>query len=651
MRLPLLLVFGVAQLVTAQDVKLLGEQAINPHSDKVVVYKDHAYLFNQYIHIYDVSDRANPILVGIDDDQDPQGYKIWTGLVDSDNKRMYVYYRLSMHIFDLDNPASPKRIQKLDFPSECEWHGKHGAAHGTMLQTDTRVYFHCTWFDSTSAKEHDLRLVALQKDPVTVTIATDVVVHNDELSYSMTLHDDIIYLIVKHYDTRDLSMQRVRIEPQGTMTLLLTDWDLPRKVEFHSLTYYNGFLYATCTRIGEDKLWKFDPNTGAILPLQISLPNNLNRWNRCRHLRFYASKAYLACEKGLMVLEETMPDTFTLHYGDLASTKNSFHQDFEFSGANLFALDSSKLVVYSVPTPPPTPAPTSAPTHLGCFKTYRARFLPKHVYRGSSNTPTSCAERCSDKGYSYAGVEYGRECWCGNSIARSIKTATKECNKKCTGDPNEWCGGGHRMDLYSLQSYTPPPPPSRVGCFKVQTKSRVLTTLAFQSQGNTVEECTSVCRWNNFKYAGLENGNECWCGNSMAGAVRTTVTDCDRPCPGDGTQWCGDGYRNLAYVVDGSAAVVPSATYEGCFANSVNSRLFPVLAYISPSGNTMEECTAACFHNGYSYAGMEYRRECWCGNSVSSSLKVPEDKCKLQCSGNSQQTCGGHAKLSVYRKN
>jgi len=62
----------------------------------------------------------------------------------------------------------------------------------------------------------------------------------------------------------------------------------------------------------------------------------------------------------------------------------------------------------------------------GCFKDAHARDLPTLVGRGV--TTEECAARC--EGYSYFGLQYRRECWCGNSFGKHGKATG--CN--CDGD-------------------------------------------------------------------------------------------------------------------------------------------------------------------------------------------------------------------------
>lgn len=73
-------------------------------------------------------------------------------------------------------------------------------------------------------------------------------------------------------------------------------------------------------------------------------------------------------------------------------------------------------------------------------------------------TIPKCLSRCS--AYKYAGVEYGRECWCGNTVNfnGTVKegsggtvgknVSNSECSFKCPGNSSEFCGAGSRLSLY-----------------------------------------------------------------------------------------------------------------------------------------------------------------------------------------------------------
>lgn len=52
-------------------------------------------------------------------------------------------------------------------------------------------------------------------------------------------------------------------------------------------------------------------------------------------------------------------------------------------------------------------------------------------------------------GYKYWGVEYGGECYCGDSWGDgSVDADENDCNFACPGDKLEFCGAGNRLSSY-----------------------------------------------------------------------------------------------------------------------------------------------------------------------------------------------------------
>ena len=59
------------------------------------------------------------------------------------------------------------------------------------------------------------------------------------------------------------------------------------------------------------------------------------------------------------------------------------------------------------------------------------------------------------KGYHYAGVQYGGECWCGNQEpSSSMLTQASDCNMPCPGNSSEVCGAGYRVNVYKAGEVT-----------------------------------------------------------------------------------------------------------------------------------------------------------------------------------------------------
>ncbi|KAI1184347.1 WSC domain-containing protein [Nemania serpens] len=82
------------------------------------------------------------------------------------------------------------------------------------------------------------------------------------------------------------------------------------------------------------------------------------------------------------------------------------------------------------------------------------------------------------------------------------------------------------------------------------------------------------------------------------------------------------------------------------------SRTLPDV-YVDQPDMTVEKCISICGGRGFQHAGLEYRSQCFCGNSI------PQDRlpargtlgdCGMTCSGDSSEFCGGAALVSIYTK-
>lgn len=48
-----------------------------------------------------------------------------------------------------------------------------------------------------------------------------------------------------------------------------------------------------------------------------------------------------------------------------------------------------------------------------------------------------CLDTCASSGYPLAGLEYGRDCWCGNQMPSDIPISAN-CNMGCSGDGSQY---------------------------------------------------------------------------------------------------------------------------------------------------------------------------------------------------------------------
>ena len=188
----------------------------------------------------------------------------------------------------------------------------------------------------------------------------------------------------------------------------------------------------------------------------------------------------------------------------------------------------------------------------------------------SSNlTTTSCITICKAAGYSVAGTEYSTQCFCDNFLRNGAPIAVDgDCNMACAGISTESCGGPNRLSVYSNQTLKvlPIPTPKQtdlpgawkyVGCLTDNaTGNRTFPYQIIYQQNNTASVCLSRCSEYGFGAAGMEYGDECYCGDASDiianGATIMPETDCKMPCPGDGSTICGDGNRITYYKWTGA---------------------------------------------------------------------------------------------------
>ncbi len=108
-------------------------------------------------------------------------------------------------------------------------------------------------------------------------------------------------------------------------------------------------------------------------------------------------------------------------------------------------------------------------SYTGCgTDNYYSRILTGATESNDQMTNEACVAFCDSKGFSVAGTEYSKECYCmfspssqldthanvvigGNSIPSSgmpVAGVVGSCEMKCSGDDSEFCGGSGVISLY-----------------------------------------------------------------------------------------------------------------------------------------------------------------------------------------------------------
>ena len=107
--------------------------------------------------------------------------------------------------------------------------------------------------------------------------------------------------------------------------------------------------------------------------------------------------------------------------------------------------DATNVPVFDIIFAPPN-------SYLGCYvdlDRWPIRNLPYKAGEPNPNGAIQCAALCNAAGYTLAGTQYSIECWCGNSLNGAQPISNNECNRQCSGNAAETCGGESRNSVYT----------------------------------------------------------------------------------------------------------------------------------------------------------------------------------------------------------
>ncbi|USP76719.1 uncharacterized protein yc1106_03993 [Curvularia clavata] len=258
-------------------------------------------------------------------------------------------------------------------------------------------------------------------------------------------------------------------------------------------------------------------------------------------------------------------------------------------------------------------ASSAAPTATGLPAgfSYKGCYVDGPGYRILNNqqpddqtmTVESCTKKCAQAGYTIAAMEYSYQCFCDNVIRMGGKLAQSEseCNTKCAGNQAQTCGGGNRMSIYSSQDpvkvLQPPKPVQTVdgwtyqGCITDNVNGPVFPWKLVNQTGNTPQWCLSQCKAFGFMAAGMEYGEECYCGDldgiQKTGSTVAPESDCNTACSGDPEALCGQGNRLSWYKWTADPLYVwqyPTGNAAGRYEFLVGGPIIPLISQPSVVG-------------------------------------------------------------------
>ena len=300
--------------------------------------------------------------------------------------------------------------------------------------------------------------------------------------------------------------------------------------------------------------------------------------------------------------------------------------------------------------------------YAGCgTDSITARVLTGDHESNDKMTIETCVDFCTGKGFSIAGLEYGRECYCGNSIGTKgapIPGVMGNCMMKCVGDSGEYCGGYAAISLYRKcgsscenvqfgvvgNSTTPAATessaaPSKAPGNALLVSPEVSPSATSASSEGAISKATPV--------APIATASESSYDTTPPAGATEVPSGTN---PGVSASTTASGAAATALPTAESNVTLPSGwSSAGCYSDALSPRSLSFWAYwgedITSSG-----CAKYCDSKGYTFAGTENQGQCFCGNELIKAESKPSSECNLPCRGSDEEICGGGARLSVFVK-
>lgn len=189
-----------------------------------------------------------------------------------------------------------------------------------------------------------------------------------------------------------------------------------------------------------------------------------------------------------------------------------------------------------------------------------------------------CANYCSLGDYAFFGLEASDTCTCGSEVGiNSVQISSTQCDLACAGNSSEICGGSATTSVFGIVpslSFQF----SDLGCFSDSPTTQALSGSSLLGQSNnSIEACADFCL-PTYSFFGVENGQDCWCGDSISTQAQTLEdTSCNANCTGTNSETCGGSSAIEIYGVktpittQSTSTVSSSTTSSGTTTTTTSS--------------------------------------------------------------------------------
>jgi len=406
-------------------------------------------------------------------------------------------------------------------------------------------------------------------------------------------------------------------------------------------------LLLVCVKNNSGLAYQFRSSPAEVKKVISQLEEQLQRLQRGEKDVAGFAKCGFQCPKELL-----RDDLLINQYFDSNARIKVIKEELAVLNDLLRLLTSSKS---SVSSASPSSSRVAAGKFLGCFKDQgdpfglRGRDLAAFGFSSDKMTPELCSRECAKRGYTYAGVQYSSYCFCGNTYGRFGRATN--CNMRCSGNPNQTCGGSWANNIYYIAGLGVPRDQYIPGV-EFGTDRPGSDYKNFKLPYPDYKLCKEACErepackaWTYVKPFTIQGPQAwCWLKNAVPNPVKK---DC-----------CISGVKKRASAVhnppkpprSGPHAGTAKSNYVGCFKDkgdpySTRGRDLDK-KYVSANDMTVEKCISICRNAGFQYAGVQYGSQCFCDNDYGAF--GPANNCDMKCSGNPNEICGGFWANSIY---
>ncbi|XP_028852978.1 sialate:O-sulfotransferase 2 [Denticeps clupeoides] len=192
--------------------------------------------------------------------------------------------------------------------------------------------------------------------------------------------------------------------------------------------------------------------------------------------------------------------------------------------------------------------------YIGCYidDTQKRSLRGVSFFDYKKMTVFRCQDNCAERGYLYAGLEFGAECYCGHKI-QGQNTSENECNMECKGEKINLCGGANRLSIYRLElsqeSARRYGSALFKGCFHRPDNVTLALPVSAVIEKMSVDKCVDMCTEKELVLAAL-SGDHCLCGFPTSHFTLHEHEDeqlCAQHCSGEDFESCGNENYFVVY--------------------------------------------------------------------------------------------------------